>query len=374
MAKAPPSDLPLLETLDAFYAAAADPADWPAALDSVAAVTGGIGASLTFLGATGTRFGAASTTLAAGVADFVAHWHRHDIIGARVYALRLKGLVSDLDLFETRVFDSDPFYRDFLGPLGARNMLGLVIPTPEGDRFSLTIHYDRRLTEVADTHRATLERLARPISRAVAAPLRGASADLTGQGLLETVGGLGFGAALLAADGAVIAANAAFGRVLDGHVEAGTRLRFRRPAVQAAFEAMVDAAGAPGLAAGGPDFVLLPRPAAAFPLFLRALPLPGAPRASDDPAPRLVLVLVTDPAQRETAVGTALVQAGLTRGESRVASLVGAGLTPAEAAARLGIAEETARTVLKRVYAKLGIARQADLVRFVERVAPLANL
>jgi DNA-binding CsgD family transcriptional regulator len=52
---------------------------------------------------------------------------------------------------------------------------------------------------------------------------------------------------------------------------------------------------------------------------------------------------------------------GLTLGEARVASLVGHGLPPRDAAERLGIGEETARTTLKRVFAKTGVSRQSEL-------------
>jgi len=45
---------------------------------------------------------------------------------------------------------------------------------------------------------------------------------------------------------------------------------------------------------------------------------------------------------------------GLTLGQARVAALVGAGLPPRETAERLGISQETARTALKHVFAKVG--------------------
>lgn len=53
---------------------------------------------------------------------------------------------------------------------------------------------------------------------------------------------------------------------------------------------------------------------------------------------------------------------GLTAGEARLAALIGGGLTVAEAARRLGVTEGTARVVLKHVFRKLGISRQAELV------------
>jgi DNA-binding CsgD family transcriptional regulator len=57
----------------------------------------------------------------------------------------------------------------------------------------------------------------------------------------------------------------------------------------------------------------------------------------------------------------------LTLGEARVASLIGAGRTPRDAAAALGITEETTRTVLKRIYTKVGISRQSELTAVLAR-------
>jgi PAS domain S-box-containing protein len=52
---------------------------------------------------------------------------------------------------------------------------------------------------------------------------------------------------------------------------------------------------------------------------------------------------------------------GLAPAEARVATLIGAGLSPRQAAAKLGISEENARTTLKRVFAKVGVSRQSEL-------------
>ena len=52
---------------------------------------------------------------------------------------------------------------------------------------------------------------------------------------------------------------------------------------------------------------------------------------------------------------------GLTLGEARVAALVGHGLPPREAAAKLGITEETARTALKRVFSRSAYRGRANL-------------
>jgi len=59
---------------------------------------------------------------------------------------------------------------------------------------------------------------------------------------------------------------------------------------------------------------------------------------------------------------------GLTLGEARVAAQVGAGFTPREAAEKLGITEETARTALKHVFSKTGVSRQSELVALLSKM------
>jgi DNA-binding CsgD family transcriptional regulator len=74
------------------------------------------------------------------------------------------------------------------------------------------------------------------------------------------------------------------------------------------------------------------------------------------------IVLVIDPRTDEPAdPGVVRDVLGLTLGEARVAALVSTGLKLREAADKLGIAEETARSVLKRVFSKAGVSRQSEL-------------
>jgi DNA-binding CsgD family transcriptional regulator len=56
---------------------------------------------------------------------------------------------------------------------------------------------------------------------------------------------------------------------------------------------------------------------------------------------------------------------GLTEGEAHLATLLVGDLTLLQAAQQLGITENTARTVLKRILAKTGTRRQASLVRLL---------
>ena len=76
--------------------------------------------------------------------------------------------------------------------------------------------------------------------------------------------------------------------------------------------------------------------------------------------------------ERDTAPGMDGVAAalGLTAAEARLLGRLAGGATLAEAAAGLGIAETTAKTHLARIFGKAGVARLADLLALVERIAP----
>ena len=59
---------------------------------------------------------------------------------------------------------------------------------------------------------------------------------------------------------------------------------------------------------------------------------------------------------------------GLTLGEARMAALIGSGVAVGEASKKLGITEETARSVLKHVFSKTGVSRQSELVALLSRM------
>lgn len=65
---------------------------------------------------------------------------------------------------------------------------------------------------------------------------------------------------------------------------------------------------------------------------------------------------------------------GLTQAESRLASQIIAGKSLKSASIELGLSEESARTYLKRVFSKLGVSRQAELVSAITRLhAPVKS-
>ncbi|MCB1517347.1 MAG: hypothetical protein KDJ19_07005 [Hyphomicrobiaceae bacterium] len=82
------------------------------------------------------------------------------------------------------------------------------------------------------------------------------------------------------------------------------------------------------------------------------------------------VVFLEDPAaeQESAPVAPALRLLGLTEAEAKIAALVGAGRSPAEAAGDLALSVNTVRSALKLIFDKLGIGRQAELAKIVTRL------
>ena len=106
-------------------------------------------------------------------------------------------------------------------------------------------------------------------------------------------------------------------------------------------------------------------------ILIRAVPATDRYQADTSPS---VIVYVEDNTQHELAPEHIIEKLfGLTPTEAYLASLLANGFTLQEAATKLDITENTVRSYCKRIFAKMGINRQADLVRIIlKSVALLA--
>ena len=103
------------------------------------------------------------------------------------------------------------------------------------------------------------------------------------------------------------------------------------------------------------------------PLLLRFIRLDGLD--TNPFAPASVVVLITDLEARETPKDKLFSKLfGLTAAEANLACALCNGETLADAAERLKIAGETARTRLKAIFAKTEIHKQGALVALLPRV------
>jgi DNA-binding CsgD family transcriptional regulator len=62
---------------------------------------------------------------------------------------------------------------------------------------------------------------------------------------------------------------------------------------------------------------------------------------------------------------------GLTAAEQRVAAAMLAGLTTAEIADRHGVSLATIRSQVQAIFARMGVRRQADMIRLLAEVSAL---
>ena len=183
------------------------------------------------------------------------------------------------------------------------------------------------------------------------------------------------GAPILVVDGqlGVLHANGAAQALLnarDALIFNGQRLATAVPAVTQAL-AMAVAQAAENEAAIGHRGLAIPLLAAdGKAQALHVLPLRGGV-LRPGLVNRAVAAIFVSSSVPETADAGALVAQlfGLSASEARVFDLIAQGLTPAEAAERLGIGVSTVRTHLLHIFDKTGVRRQADLVRMAAGLA-----
>ncbi|MEO6780194.1 MAG: helix-turn-helix transcriptional regulator [Bradyrhizobium sp.] len=89
------------------------------------------------------------------------------------------------------------------------------------------------------------------------------------------------------------------------------------------------------------------------------------PAIHADDSDAVVLLQIADPDADTATVAESCAIYDFTPSETRLCDQIVAGFSVNDAAATLGISVATARTYLKRVFAKTGVHRQADLVRLI---------
>jgi DNA-binding CsgD family transcriptional regulator len=79
----------------------------------------------------------------------------------------------------------------------------------------------------------------------------------------------------------------------------------------------------------------------------------------------MALLFISDAASQRTSIGKLAEAFGLTPSEGRLLHVLLDGQSLVDAAARIGISINTAKTQLKALFEKMGCERQTDLVRMV---------
>jgi DNA-binding CsgD family transcriptional regulator len=247
----------------------------------------------------------------------------------------------------------------------------MVSPDP---RIEVGVSIQRRIGkhDYVESDFDVLSRLGLHIERSLRLGIRLMDAELSKMGLGNALARVGIGVFVLDSLGRIVFSNPASESLLgDGLAVVDNRLIVTPTASNAqAFDTLkrLGDVNQGDMAEQRP--IRIHRRSSGRPLTLYVIPIPMAATAVNRFLTHArVIVLVIDP-DNDSPPEPSLVRdiLGLTLGEARVAALVGAGLSTGQAAQRLGIADETARSVLKRVFAKVGVSRQSELAAMMTRL------
>ena len=364
--------------VEAIYDAAPDPSRWPQALQAIADCLGDVGAILIWRRDDGTFGTIVSESLVEAQKDYEQNgWLVHELRALRTAE---RGYFFSGDPFTDRHICSDeeirtdPVYTQFCARHGL-GWFGAVAVSPDPHvGVALSVQRSAKTRPpFSDAELAILARLGLHVEKSLRLSIRLLDAELVKIGLSEALSRLSIGVFALDSLGRVVFSNPAGERLLgDGLALVNDRLLVgaapERAALEAAIAQMTRAA--PEDVAAEPKPILIHRQKAERPLAVYVLPI----ALSSHPAAQFLtharaIVLAIDP-EASGPADPALVRdvLGLTLGEARMAALVGSGLSPRDSAEKLGITEETARTVLKRVFSKTGVSRQSELVALLTKL------
>jgi DNA-binding CsgD family transcriptional regulator len=363
-----------LATIDLLYRAAIEPELWPQALQALAHACGGIGTAMIPITPNNTAGLVVSPELREPNVEYEREWWRHDSRVLRIHSRGLSsGVCCEAELFTDDEIKRDPLRQEFLRSYGIGAFAAqLVTPLPDFVvAFSVQRAVKRGQFEKGELD--MLDLLGRHAARALVISTRLSA----GRQLVPTLDAMlerfDCGALVVDRDLKVLLHNEAAQRAMgDGLSVRKGQLRATSRAHQGVLVRLLHAVLSRGRDPASAEAVALPRRTGRRPLLVQAIPISTAPRHWPIPDGAVALLIVVDPEPRSpySAIRELRVL-GLAPSEARIAALIGAGCSRAEAAAALGISASTVHDAVKQIYAKLDISRQAELVRLLDRLAVL---
>ena len=366
------------DAVQAVYAAALTPTVWPEALDKIAKVFDDVGAVIVYEREDGGYGHVVSEGLkAAQVAYQHQGWWQTDLRMSRAIELgymTTRDAITERDIVTAEELTTLPFYTEFLAAYGLKWFAGVpIVPTPT-IAAALSIQRLSVREPYTEEELALAAWLGRHVENALRIGIRLMNAEVVSLTLADTLARLGFGVFFLDGQAHVVFANPAARRLVERRVltsgdgKLAAPFEPERSELAEAIAAMLESEAEQAGAAFRPLLVHSADEELALAIYVLPLVFPSGHLADRLFASARVVVVAIEATAGPPDPAIIRDLLGLTLGEARIAALVGTGLPPKEAADRLGIAEETARTVLKRVFAKTGVSRQSELVAMITRL------
>ena len=308
--------------------------------------------------------------------EYLATYHPIDERVPRFRQLPARRLVHITDLYTAEELKISPTYNEILRRAGMQDGLNVQLPGLAGSHIGWGLN-DPVDSEGWGSSRITMvQRLLPHVQQFVRVRQALGRAGALGTSLADLLATTGLGVIQLDGRGRIAAANDRALDLLrtgDGLFDEDGVLRAGVPADDAVLQGLLTRALPPVGVRGAGGSMTVRRAADPLPVVVHLLPV-GRPETAAYTWPRAALLLVVDPARRPR-IDPALVAGGLglTPMESRVAVLLAEGKSLREVAAATGRKETTIRWHLRQIFAKHGIARQAELVRLVLSLAGAAH-
>ncbi|WAJ27391.1 helix-turn-helix transcriptional regulator [Antarcticirhabdus aurantiaca] len=356
------------------YDTAFDAGGWPDLLQDMATAFDCVGVNVVQMGG-GEPLVAYSPSIAHAASAYASEWVGRDPWLA--YMLRHRpgaGFYVDTDYIAADVRARDPFYQDFRRSLGMSSTLSLILRPYEGMQLGLGASRTRHSEFVPQQERERFAALGRHLARAATLSFRLNAAETLNRSLVDQLARFDCAVAVVSKGGKLLRSNSLlYGLEADGLMIRRGRLVSGQPALQTRLDCYITQALASPTQASPPEVLALPRPGSALPLLVRAvfLGVQVADQRLGLAEPAVVLLVLKPDMSGYPSLDQVLVALGLTRGQARFALAVGAGHSLKEAAELFKVSDETARSMLKQVYARLGINRQSQLARLIAKVSPL---
>jgi DNA-binding CsgD family transcriptional regulator len=291
---------------------------------------------------------------------FGNNWHLNDSRGKKGVPLLLAGesVIIDEDIFTPEETRHDPFFNDCLLPHDVP-WFGAIGFRAGSALWALSLQRSGRSGRYSKTDKRVLTTLAPRLTEVATLSVTLGTAALNGA---TTALGLVCRPALaIGRFGAVLDVNAAADGLFDDELSVrNDRLSIRDAGARAAFERFVACMGVIVDTAALPAEPIVVRRRNKPPVVIGVLPVPAAARTPFLGA-RAILTLTELAPGRGPNAAMLMEFFGMTPAEARLAATVAEGVSLEEAAARLGIARETARAQIKSVFAKTDTRRQGEL-------------
>jgi DNA-binding CsgD family transcriptional regulator len=345
--------------IDRIYEAGVLPEQWPAVLEDLTRITDGVGALILSRSRFQEHFIGTPEAARIFAGAAAEGWQgERNPRAPRLFGARHAGFLTDLDVFTREEMDREPYFTEFLRPLGLGWGTATAVEVPSGDMIAFDIErsfergpVERPIVQRLDELRPHLARAALLSARLAFERARAAALALDHVGLP---------AAVLGRTTRILAANPSLEAMMPSVVQdRSARVALVDRNADALLADALTRLALPGEASGVRSFPIAAREDRP-PLIVHLVPIRLGANDVFSGASALLVLTPVIPAE----VPTAEVLQGLfdlTAAEARVARSIAERKTVETIADSLGVSRETVRSQLKAVLAKTGTARQVDL-------------